>query len=747
MLSQDQMPHGGATLAEGSGIPIIHSPRRLAQRGLTLSLLFFFLGLAGVSLAVPRRYVRVEGKRSLPLRVLVRPFSNIYEKPDTASAMVRENVDALQAFYVYKKPKRGSSDGWYEVGPDTRGTVLGWLQADDVMEWKQTMCVSYTHPAGRHPVLLFSGGKALLSLLKAPPNERAEKMRQFNLAIDRKQIPDDFPVISREPKDYIDIAEQFYLMPILESAPFEFETGDEGRILQVAAAAKNERGALTVKSAPEQSFASDAPDFVNNPETAMKSLQMDVIYVIDTTASMGPFIQVTLDTIREVSQAVASDPSVSESVKFGLWAYRDSMTIPGIEFHTKNFTPDLQRIDDFGNTLTTVRPARVGSQDYPEDVFAGIERAIRESQWTPEALHFIVLIGDAPSHELGHPWNSTGQSAETLRQFADPPDTYYIFALHLKDPQARPFWPIAEEQFRTLSRNPGSGESAYKEVDSNASRAFSEASKAIAGSLAKIIQDAKGGRLSIAQLRAKTGPPSSVSASGSTAASGSTEPSGHQPPPSSGSGGPEAESNPIQGEGQAPVAIPTGDQEVSKMVTQVGYAALLEWIGKKKGAKAPRDIVAWTTDRDPEDPTISSLDVRILITKNQLDSLVRALQEILLAAKQADIGGEDLLKALQAIPSVASRGAEIGEAKKLSESKDFFPEFIMGLPYKSLVMDIDNETWSGWGEEERGRFLENIDAKIQLYSAIYDNANGWISLNEGDDPGQFVHPLLLDALP
>ena len=90
--------------------------------------------------------LKIEGKESLPLRVLARAFSRMYKTPDENGGTVEENIAAFQTYYVYARKDVGGdldSRTWYEVGFDNRGTVLGWMSSDDVFEWKQT-CVCPT---------------------------------------------------------------------------------------------------------------------------------------------------------------------------------------------------------------------------------------------------------------------------------------------------------------------------------------------------------------------------------------------------------------------------------------------------------------------------------------------------------------------------------------------------------------------------------------------------------------------------
>lgn len=101
------------------------------KRCCTLILVFFVVfGVCFTALAQDRKPVVVPGKTFLPLRVLARPFSNIYQEVSESSTIVEENVPVFQSFFVYTRPEDVSVtstkvEGWYEVGSDNRGTALG----------------------------------------------------------------------------------------------------------------------------------------------------------------------------------------------------------------------------------------------------------------------------------------------------------------------------------------------------------------------------------------------------------------------------------------------------------------------------------------------------------------------------------------------------------------------------------------------------------------------------------------------
>ena len=446
-----------------------------------------------------RKPVKIEGKSVLPLRVLARPFSNIYGEKDEGSQVMKENVPAFQPFYVYTRPSPEDLElesGWYEVGSDNRGTIIGWMKSDDVFEWKQTMCLSYRHPEGRNPVLMFDRKGYLLELVQDQPADRAAKVENLYSAIDTKQIPENFPVKSVEPKKAVDITEQFYLLPILGHETVQID-GREGRLVKLAAvtkAASDARVESDIRT--NQNYLEEAvEDKIDVEENKIKDLQIDIVWVMDTTVSMRPYIEKTLEVAKNASQLITKNPDVSESIHFGFWGYRDSaQDIEGIGYTTMNYTPELQNIDQFLQTLSGIEVTTVDSVDYPEDVFSGVNESIINTAWTPGALKYVILVGDAPSHDPNHDWNLSKMTQETLRALADE-KSVFLYALHVKDPRAKKFHEKAETQFQTLSQNRGVGTPTYDSVDSNDQEGFVQATEILANSMISLISQAKQGQV------------------------------------------------------------------------------------------------------------------------------------------------------------------------------------------------------------------------------------------------------------
>jgi len=669
----------------------------------------------------------IEGKKFLPLRVLSRAFSNIYQNPDKMSPTVEENVPAFQSFYVYDK-KASPSDlnplGWYQVGTDNRGTVVGWMNSGDVFEWKQTMSLSYTHPEGRHPVLMFEKKQEVEKYATMDPVQRKQAVEKVYADIDSGRITKDFPVVTVEPKMAVDITKQFYLLPILSFEKIQIDNR-EGRILQLAAVTK---GGATARESSDirknKGYLETATETTaQEAARVIKNAAIDVVWVMDTTNSMMPYITQTLKVVENASKRITGNPDVARSVKFGIWGYRDSLEIPGIGYNVKNYTPKLEQIDAFNTILHTVDITKVGSEGYAEDVFSGVNSAITETAWTPNAIRFVILVGDAPSHEPGHKWNASGQSSETLRKLADEKNISLI-AIHIKDPQAGNYHQLTQEQFTTLSKNKGVLESSYYSTPSEDLAGFEQATKDMINVIIASLEQSKAQVSSPAVPASDFTTTTATTAGPATAKPANLDLSDNQTAPANGA--------------------PAG---AASLASGALHAAFVQWIGSQAGAQAPRDVVAWVMDKDLLATDIQALEVRLLINKRQLDSLRETLITILKAGRIGQISGDDFFSSLQAAAASTARDPDmIKRANSLAQT-GLIPEFLQGLPYSSRIMDMNNELWASWSVDAQDMLLDDLEARIMAYETIHDAPEGWVQLNKNDDPGDYVYPIPLDLLP
>jgi hypothetical protein len=154
---------------------------------------------------------------------------------------------------------------------------------------------------------------------------------------------------------------------------------------------------------------------------------LDLVFVIDTTASMTP-------PIRELSASMQSLVRILErlvsSVRIGVVDYRDRdiRNPPVIVLPLTASDPDVARIVAFVDALDA---SPVGSRTVEEDVHLGLEAAMA-MQLRPEARQALIVIGDAAAHpEL---------QAETLfrvRKFAQAGAERSVSALFVSTPSSR----------------------------------------------------------------------------------------------------------------------------------------------------------------------------------------------------------------------------------------------------------------------------------------------------------------------
>jgi hypothetical protein len=415
------------------------------------------------------------------------------------------------------------------------------------------------------------------------------------------------------------------------------------------------------------------------------------------------------------------------TLNFGVWGYRDSVEdIPKIEYTTKNYTPELVGIKDFTTILENVKVTPVDSVDYPEDMFSGISDAMEKTAWHTDGMKLMILVGDAPSHKSGHKWNLSGQNEETLRSLADD-SSIYIAAIHIDNPKAKRFHELAMTQYQTLSTNPGSKDDyAFQEILSTDKEAFKLSANMLANEFIKGINDIRQAVNTVPNVENNIDKNSTSKSSGELAFGD--------------------ENNMIDINNVIPEA-PISDKSMKGMANRMFRAAMIEWIGSQTSAEAPRDIVAWAIDKDLVNPDIPSMEVRLLINKRQLDSLATVLQSIIRAGFTGQIAGEDFFTSLQAATATIARDPNMVKQAKRMADTGLIPEFLEGLPYQSQLMAITNDLWSSWSADEQNEFINALDAKVEAYKTIHNTPDGWIPLNKGDDPDEYVYPLSLDLLP
>jgi serine/threonine-protein kinase PpkA len=671
-------------------------------RSLTLCALFPLVCLGKAWTGNEKLLTIDDAHPSVPLRLIVKPGATIYKernKKENAAQQPRP-FDVL-----YVDQLASGNQPMYGIAKEN-GEHLGFIDADQVIEWKQALVIRFRQPddGGRKPVLMFKDAPGVISLANREDTSRAAVARDLYAKIEGLgsdgQLPDDFPVLSIEPKRAIDHTTQFYMVPILAHEEVAFGE-HEGRALQVSIASKNaKRGATTLEDKDFRQAASQTSD-----QQDAKNAKVEIVFCIDLTQSMQRFVDISLDVARKVAAALATDPKANDRFRFGLWGYRDH----GKEaegFVVQPFAPQPVPLEGLQLALSQARASDPTGGDFPEDVLGGVSAAIQSgfthTDPTTQPIRVLVLIGDAPGHDgPGDARNGSRMAPFQLRELASR-EKISVYAIHIRAPSRSQFHGAAEAQFRQLATNPGSSTGpTYAPVNlqdnaSSDSIAFSNAASQIFISLKEIFIDGA-------------------------------------------SSTPARSSEPV-------VESPTSANPES-IVNEMFRGAVVEWIGRTKAVQAPNDITAWIPDRDLINPAVPAVDTCVLLTRSELDNLTNALNIVIQAGKEQIASGRDFFTSLQGVASTAIRLPS--GMKQSKELKDYglLPDFLEGLPYKSKVLKLTNESWFSMPATRQTKFIHDLESLINLYKQLHNSPDLWIALSENADPDRQVTPVPLEHLP
>lgn len=124
--------------------------------------------------------------------------------------------------------------------------------------------------------------------------------------------------------------------------------------------------------------------------SVQKSIPLDIVFILDTTGSMGEEIsrlKATIEIIKLNLTSLSSKPRV----RFGMVLYKDM----GDEYRTQ-VIPLTGSLPGFQKDLDLVEAS--GGGDTPEDLQAALQAAITRLDWNRNGIRLSFIITDAPPH-------------------------------------------------------------------------------------------------------------------------------------------------------------------------------------------------------------------------------------------------------------------------------------------------------------------------------------------------------------
>jgi hypothetical protein len=309
---------------------------------------------------------------------------------------------------------------------------VGWAPAAAVTRWDTRVGARYHRPAAGRvpPLLVYADQQALLDILRTG-STKAEPIARAAFKAKRTRMP----------------------WPITEVAQVTVE-GQVHELVRLnflgQVPADGDLSAAPPEAGPPAPY---SPGEVQAIQARVR--QLDVVFVLDVTGSMGPYIEAAKETVRELARRFRG-LDFKPDVAFGLVAYRDHDKESGFVTQHFNLDADCRRLLD---RLGALKAA--GGGDQQEAVYDAVDDALRKTSWRGQGLsaRAVILIGDASGHEPGDPQNPRNISRDHLVNEARRARAN-IFALAVGgETDARgkpnPDWPDLWQQFSDLGRRSG----------------------------------------------------------------------------------------------------------------------------------------------------------------------------------------------------------------------------------------------------------------------------------------------------
>jgi hypothetical protein len=358
----------------------------------------FKAGFADESQSLSDIHVRTES--GLPIKLIVVKKDTVYRPK--LEENVEKPIDPLNISWLLT-PANGK-DGFYRFG-NTEGEEIGWIKKEFVQQWKTAFTLSPS--------------------------------KGTNFSVYDKDNPTKEILNLRE--DVEDIAEfakhNVFILDSADGTPFKPE---ESKDVIVAVPLEKHKDGIT--------------------ETELKKdISLETMFVIDTTGSMMPCIEVVQEVIRKTAEELNRMAGLQNRVRFGLVEYRDQEDMP-------NACRTVCKLTDFTTFQNALNNLKVdGGGDIPEEVYCGLREAIKDAGWDNISSKHIFLVGDAPAKGKGEKWAGvSGLSRKDIIALAHSADKFQNSVaginIHCIVAGAGSIDSDAKEQFEELSQNGKSGD-------------------------------------------------------------------------------------------------------------------------------------------------------------------------------------------------------------------------------------------------------------------------------------------------
>ncbi len=613
-----------------------------------------------------------EGKKELYQRVVSHPEACLYESADEKSTVVNGNLRAFTPLYVYER-----NGNWLNVGKTTNAPD-GWIAADKTTAWDQAMTLLFTNRSERDPVLFFKTEGDLNALCSAQDMEQQLAAMQAGVA---KGQADD-RIMAAEPSASAVNSKSFYLMPILQTKePFEGT-----KFLKVASINPGSKGSKT-----------DTAGKDGKPRTG-------IAIVIDTTISMGPYIDQCKSMVKGIFDKLAQD-KLTDHVGLAIVAFRNSTDAsPKVEYTTKIIS-DFVTVENraqLENSLKELNECKASTHSYAEDSLAGVYVAAESLSWQDYDSRIILLVTDAGPLPPTDRYRSVFMEPRELNDYTRKKGIWTV-VVHVKSPSGKKDHESAQKAYQELSLV--DGKSQYQTVKTDNAKQgalyFRRVGEAMAKTMASMVSYTAEGRLI-------TRPKNEAAAA-------------------------QKQDTP------------------EDMADRIGYAMQLDFLGRANKTNAPEVVSSWITDMDlqrlAQGQHVPNVEVAVMLTKAQLSDLSDQVQTIVDNAertKKSD--AKDFFQGILSASAKSARDPNAPTSGKTLAELGVLGEFLDGLPYKSAIMDLTEDDWYRKSVGEQTAFINRLKSKLVRYQEYDADKQLWESFGV-NNANERVCRIPLDMLP
>ena len=417
---------------------------------------------------------------------------------------------------------------------------------------------------------------------------------------------------------------------------------------------------------------------------AVKDQVFQFVFVIDTTKSMRPYIDGTKEAISEFARQIAGGP-VGEAAEFGLVEFRDNTALA----------------EDLGYVTKIVLPlAEDSSVETFLDRIAGVEQAEASSSGFNEdslaGLHTAItqLDWEDDAGKFIFLVTDAGPRTEDLdvqglqeaqvRQLADEKGIA-ITTWHLTTDAGSFDHASAAEAYRALSQFGSTN--AYRQIPRGDETMFRESVDTAFAELNRVLADADQG-----------------------------------------------------------VIADDTEEEIDPVMRELGLAMQLAYLGAQGGEV--RDVFeGYILSQGIPNFGSRTLDIRVMLTRNQLASLRQAMTAIAEKMNEGVLDPVTLFGQIQnALALLAQDGTRLA-AGQFEVLGDGAQNFLQALPYQSELMELTQEDWIAAGSSGQIEKRLTLESKLRAYDEIYADPSLWTALADDAPEGEHVSLILLSLMP